>query len=67
MTDKVEDIGAFVNVLSKLLSDGIIDEPKYCKLLNNFVSKGSTDITFTSEEAEEAAQRAKEASELPGL
>lgn len=64
--DRMEDAGRFVDLLSKLLADGVIDLQQYAKSLKLYTDKGAIDFNITEDSIEKLAEKQASESEMFG-
>ena len=58
--DRMKGMSDYVDLLSKLLQDGIIDGKKYATALNDYTTKGNDNISFTDKELNAIEDNMKE-------
>lgn len=58
--ERIESIESFVNLLSKLLSDGVITAKKYAKLLQDYSKNNKAEFDFDEDELKEIDENISE-------
>ena len=61
--EKVEGMKRFQELLSGMLTDGVITTSQYAKFMMNYSTYGKADIQFDNEEIKNIDERAKEENE----
>ena len=64
--ERMEDVNRFVDLLSKLLNDGVIELEQYAKSLETYTSKGMIDFSITQESIEKLKEKQVEENEMFG-
>ena len=64
--ERMEDVNRFVDLLSKLLADGVIELEQYAQSLETYTSKGMIDFNFTQASIEKLKEKQVEENEMFG-
>lgn len=64
--ERMEEVGRFVDLLSKLLQDGVIELEQYATALNTYTDKGDVDFGITNEHIEQLKEKQVEENEMFG-
>lgn len=62
--ERMEDVNYFVDLLSKLLQDGVIDLAKYANALETYTDKGTIDFGLDADAIKELEEKQQEENEM---
>lgn len=64
--ERMQDVASYVNLLSQLMNDGVIDLQQYAKSLMTYADKGTIDFNITEEDIDKLAEKQVNENEMFG-